>query len=73
MRTTTEIFGDELGAAVKDFGGFKEEGEIRTMCEEDWASGFWFLVGTWALCRYWSRMLVLQIITSDNTFVSSMI
>jgi hypothetical protein len=49
--------------------GFKEEGEIRTMWRKTGHPRFWFFGGNLALCRYWSRMLVLQVNNSDSTFL----
>lgn len=62
MRTQArKIFGDELAEQIKDVWGFDEEGEIRTMWKKTGHPGFWFHGGNLALCRYWSRMLALQI------------
>ena len=41
--------------------GFDEEGELRTMWRRTGHPGFWFFGGNLALCRYFSRMLALQI------------
>jgi cation diffusion facilitator CzcD-associated flavoprotein CzcO len=56
-----KIFGDELADQVKDVWGFDEEGELRTIWKKTGHPGFWFHGGNLALCRYWSRMLALQI------------
>ncbi|KAH7346631.1 dimethylaniline monooxygenase (N-oxide forming) [Rhexocercosporidium sp. MPI-PUGE-AT-0058] len=62
MRTQARnIFGDELADQVKDVWGFDEEGEIQTMWRKTGHPGFWFFGGNLALCRYWSRMIALQI------------
>jgi cation diffusion facilitator CzcD-associated flavoprotein CzcO len=62
MRTQTrKIFGDELAEQVNDVWGFDEEGELRTMWRKTGHPGFWFFGGNLALCRYWSRMVALQI------------
>jgi cation diffusion facilitator CzcD-associated flavoprotein CzcO len=62
MRTQAKIiFGDELAEQVKDVWGFDEEGEVRTMWRKTGHPGFWFFGGNLALCRYWSRMIALQI------------
>jgi hypothetical protein len=62
MRTQARnIFGNELADQVKDVWGFDEEGEVRTMWRKTGHPGFWFFGGNLALCRYWSRMLALQI------------
>ena len=60
MRTQCrEIFGDKVADRVKDVWGFDEEGEIRTMYSGH--PGFWFMGGNLALCRWYSRLLALQI------------
>ncbi|KAL8768739.1 MAG: hypothetical protein Q9209_005157 [Squamulea sp. 1 TL-2023] len=59
--TARKIFGDELAERVKDVWGFDEEGEIRTMWRRTGHPGFWFFGGNLALCRFYSRLLALQI------------
>ena len=59
--TARKIFGDELAERVTDVWGFDEEGELRTMWRRTGHPGFWFFGGNLALCRYFSRMLALQI------------
>lgn len=62
MRTQCrKIFGDEVADKVKDVWGFDEEGEIRTMWRKTGHPGFWFMGGNLALCRWYSKMLALQI------------
>jgi hypothetical protein len=62
MRTQCrKIFGDEVADRVKDVWGFDEEGEIRTMWRRSGHPGFWFMGGNLALCRWYSRLLALQI------------
>ncbi|KAF8858429.1 FAD/NAD(P)-binding domain-containing protein [Acephala macrosclerotiorum] len=62
MRTQARtIFGDELADKVTDVWGFDEEGEIRTIWRKTGHPGFWFFGGNLALCRYWSRIIALQI------------
>lgn len=66
MRTQArKIFGDELADECKDVWGFDEEGEMRTMWRKTGHPGFWFFGGNLALCRYWSRMIALQIKALD--------
>ncbi|KAL8920153.1 MAG: hypothetical protein Q9208_006399 [Pyrenodesmia sp. 3 TL-2023] len=59
--TARKIFGDELADRVKDVWGFDEEGETRTMWRRTGHPGFWFFGGNLALCRFFSRLLALQI------------
>ncbi|KAH8679058.1 hypothetical protein BGZ60DRAFT_370499 [Tricladium varicosporioides] len=62
MRTQCrKIFGDEVADRVKDVWGFDREGELRTMWRKTGHPGFWFMGGNLALCRWYSRMLALQI------------
>lgn len=62
MRTQCrKIFGDEIADRVKDVWGFDEEGELRTMWRRSGHPGFWFMGGNLALCRWFSRLLALQI------------
>ncbi|KPM35819.1 hypothetical protein AK830_g10756 [Neonectria ditissima] len=62
MRTQTRtIFGDEVADAVGDVWGFNDEGEIRTIWQRTGHPGFWFHGGNLALCRYFSKLLALQI------------
>ena len=59
--TARKIFGDEIADSIRDVWGFDEEGELRTMWRRTGHPGFWFFGGNLALCRYFSRMLALQI------------
>lgn len=62
MRTTARnIFGDEVGDKVHDVWGFDDEGETRGMWRRSGHPGFWFFGGNLALCRFYSRLLALQI------------
>ncbi|KAJ8121222.1 hypothetical protein ONZ43_g2274 [Nemania bipapillata] len=62
MRSQTRLmFGDEVADRVTDVWGFNSEGEIRTMWQRSGHPGFWFHGGNLALCRYYSKLLALQI------------
>lgn len=62
MRTQArEILGDEVADRVGSIWGFDEEGEMRTIWRRSGHPGFWFMGGNLALCRYYSRILALQI------------
>jgi hypothetical protein len=62
MRTTArEIFGDEVADRVGDIWGYDSEGEMRTIWRKTGHPGFWFHGGNLALCRYYSKLLALQI------------
>ncbi|OQD81312.1 hypothetical protein PENANT_c028G07789 [Penicillium antarcticum] len=62
MRSNTRlIFGDEVADRVGDVWGLNQEGEFRTIWQRSGHPGFWFMGGNLALCRYYSRILALQI------------
>ena len=60
-QTARKIFGDELADRIKDVWGFDQEGETRGMWRRSGHPGFWFFGGNLALCRFYSRLLALQI------------
>jgi hypothetical protein len=55
------IFGDKVADRLNDVWGFDEEGEVRTLWRKSGHPGFWFHGGNLALCRYYSKLLALQI------------
>ncbi|KAJ6007776.1 hypothetical protein N7540_011752 [Penicillium herquei] len=55
------IFGDDVADRVDDVWGLNQEGEFRTIWQRSGHPGFWFMGGNLALCRYYSRLLALQI------------
>ncbi|KAJ5721293.1 uncharacterized protein N7483_009227 [Penicillium malachiteum] len=62
MRTQARtIFGDDVADRVNDVWGLNQEGEFRTIWQRSGHPGFWFMGGNLALCRYYSRLLALQI------------
>ncbi|KAJ5675953.1 hypothetical protein N7462_008850 [Penicillium macrosclerotiorum] len=62
MRTQARlIFGDAVADRVGDVWGLDSEGEMRTIWRRSGHPGFWFMGGNLALCRYYSRLLALQI------------
>ncbi|KAK3346544.1 dimethylaniline monooxygenase (N-oxide forming) [Lasiosphaeria hispida] len=62
MRTQARaIFGDELADRVGDIWGWDAEGEMRGIWTGSGHPGFWFHGGNLAMCRYFSRVLALQI------------
>ncbi|KAE8163682.1 hypothetical protein BDV40DRAFT_133871 [Aspergillus tamarii] len=62
MRTQARIiFGDEVADRIQSVWGYNGEGEMRTMWQRSGHPGFWFMGGNLALCRYYSRLLALQI------------
>lgn len=62
MRTASrQLFGDEVGDKVGDVWGFDEEGEMRTIWKQSGQPGLWLHGGNFAMCRYYSRIVALQI------------
>jgi cation diffusion facilitator CzcD-associated flavoprotein CzcO len=62
MRTQTrEVFGDKVADRVGDVWGYDEKYEMRAIWRKTGHPGFWFHGGNLALCRYYSRLLALQI------------
>lgn len=62
MRTKVRsVFGDEVADRVEDIWGFDDEGEIRGLWRRTGHQGLWMHGGNLALCRYYSRILALQI------------
>ncbi|KAF4997588.1 hypothetical protein FDECE_12044 [Fusarium decemcellulare] len=62
MRTQTRvIFGDKVADRVRDVWGFDQEGEMRTIWRYTGHPGFWFMGTNFAHCRYYSRIVALQI------------
>jgi hypothetical protein len=62
MRTEARrIFGDAVADRIGDVWGFDTEGEMRTIWRRSGHPGFWVMGGNLALCRYFSRVLALQI------------
>ena len=59
--TARKIFGDELADRVTDVWGFDDQGETRAMWRRSGHPGFWFFGGNLGLCRFYSRILALQI------------
>jgi cation diffusion facilitator CzcD-associated flavoprotein CzcO len=71
MRTQTRrIFGDKVADAIGDAWGFDKEGEIRTLFRKTGHPGFWVCGGNLAICRYFSRMLALQIKALEEGLVN---
>lgn len=62
MRTQTRVmFGDAIADKVNDVWGFNDEGEMRTIWQKSGHPGFWYHGGNLAMCRYYSKLLALQI------------
>ena len=56
-----KLFGDDVAARVGPIWGFGEEQELRNMFARTAQPGMWFIAGSLAQCRIYSRYLALQI------------
>jgi len=62
MLTATEkIFGKDVAEKVGDIWGFDKEGETRVMWRRSGHPGLWFHGGNLAMCRYFSKLVALQV------------
>jgi putative flavoprotein involved in K+ transport len=56
-----KLFGKEIAARVGPVWGFGEGQELRNMFVRTPQPGLWFIAGSFAQCRIYSRYLALQI------------
>ncbi len=56
-----KLFGDDVAARVGPIWGFGEEQELRNMYARTAQPGLWFIAGSFAQCRIYSKYLGLQI------------
>ena len=56
-----KLFGDEVADRVGPIWGFGEGQELRNMFTRTAAPGLWFIAGSFAQCRIYSKYLGLQI------------
>ena len=56
-----KLFGEEVAARVGPIWGFGEEQELRNMFTRTGQAGLWFIAGSLAQCRIYSKFLALQI------------
>ncbi|OKL62252.1 hypothetical protein UA08_02479 [Talaromyces atroroseus] len=55
------ILGDAVTDRIGNVWGYDEEGELRSLCRPSGHPGFWYMGGNLLLCRYFSKLLALQI------------
>ncbi|AEO68364.1 uncharacterized protein THITE_2117853 [Thermothielavioides terrestris NRRL 8126] len=60
--TARGILPDAVLDKVGDVWGWNDEGEMRTIWTESGHPGLWFHGGNMAFCRYYSRLVALQIL-----------
>jgi hypothetical protein len=56
-----KLFGDDVAARVGPIWGFGDEQELRNMFTRTPQPGLWFIAGSLAQCRIYSKYLALQI------------
>ncbi len=59
------LFGEQVAARVGPIWGFGEEQELRNMFVRTPQPGLWFIAGSFAQCRIYSKYLALQIQGSE--------
>ena len=55
------LLGDEVAERVGEAWGFDQQGELRNMWKRTAQEGFWFMGGSWAQSRNYSKYLAMQI------------
>jgi cation diffusion facilitator CzcD-associated flavoprotein CzcO len=55
------LFGDAIAERVGPIWGYDDEGELRNMWRRTPQPGLWFIAGSLAQCRIYSKYLALQI------------
>jgi putative flavoprotein involved in K+ transport len=56
-----KLFGDEIATRVGPIWGFGDTQELRNMFVRTPQPGLWFIAGSLAQCRIYSKYLALQI------------
>jgi hypothetical protein len=56
-----KLFGEAIAARVGPIWGFGDDQELRNMFRRTAQPGLWFIAGSFAQCRIYSRYLALQI------------
>jgi Pyridine nucleotide-disulphide oxidoreductase len=56
-----KLFGDDVAARLGPIWGFGDEQELRNMFTRTTQPGLWFIAGSLAQCRIYSKYLALQI------------
>jgi len=56
-----KLFGDDVAASIGPIWGFGDQQELRNMFTRTAQPGLWFIAGSLAQCRIYSKYLALQI------------
>jgi Pyridine nucleotide-disulphide oxidoreductase len=65
-----KLFGDDIAGRVGPIWGFGEEQELRNMFARTAQPGLWFIAGSFAQCRIYSKYLGLQIKACELGLIS---
>ena len=60
-----KLFGNDVAVRVGPIWGFGDEQELRNMFTRTAQTGLWFVAGSFAQCRIYSKYLGLQIKACD--------
>jgi putative flavoprotein involved in K+ transport len=60
-----KLFGDAVAKRVGPIWGFGEQQELRNMFVRTAQPGLWFIAGSFAQCRIYSKYLAMQIQASE--------
>ncbi|HYX63927.1 MAG TPA: hypothetical protein VE935_06885, partial [Burkholderiales bacterium] len=66
-----KLFGAETAARVGPIWGFGEGQELRNMFQRTPQPGLWFIAGSFAQCRIYSKYLALQIKAAEIGLVTA--
>jgi cation diffusion facilitator CzcD-associated flavoprotein CzcO len=64
------LFGDETAERAGPVWGFAEDGELANMWKRTGQPGLWFIAGSLAQCRIYSKYLALQIKACEEGLIS---
>ena len=62
-----KLFGEAVAQRVGPIWGFDDQQELRNMYVRTPQPGLWFIAGSLAQCRIYSKYLALQIREADKT------
>jgi len=65
-----KLFGNDVAARVGPIWGFGDGDELRNMFTRTAQPGLWFIAGSFAQCRIYSKYLALQIKASEIGLIS---
>jgi hypothetical protein len=65
-----KLFGNDVAARVGPIWGFGDGDELRNMFTRTAQPGLWFIAGSFAQCRIYSKYLALQIKASEMGLIS---